>query len=132
MQSLHVEYGTLKNNLHVFNRILKKTIREAKIQYYDKLLEQYKSDIKKHGKIYQTSFVKWNTNRKTLDKIIVDYKIITDKVEICNDFFANICPKLATKIKPISNKIYDTFLKKRLSMSFDFTLMFWNTYLPYV
>ena len=30
-----VEYNTLKNNLHVFNCILKKTIREAKIQYYD-------------------------------------------------------------------------------------------------
>ena len=28
-----VEYNTLKNNLHVFNCILKKTIREAKIQY---------------------------------------------------------------------------------------------------
>ena len=42
------EYDTLKNNLHVFNRILKKTIHEAQIQYYDKLFEQYKSDIKKN------------------------------------------------------------------------------------
>ena len=60
----HVEYDTLKNNLHVFNRILKKTIREAKIQYYDKLFEQYKSDIKKHGKLYQTSFVNRTLNGK--------------------------------------------------------------------
>ena len=37
----HVEYDTFKNNLHVFNRIWKKTIREAKIQYYEKLFEQY-------------------------------------------------------------------------------------------
>ena len=41
------EYNTLKNNLHVFNCILEKTIREAKIQYYDKLFTQYKGDIKK-------------------------------------------------------------------------------------
>ena len=27
-------------------------------------------------------------------------------------FFANIGPKLANQIKPISNKNYDTFLKK--------------------
>ena len=60
----HVEYDTLKNNLHVFNRILKKTIREAKIQYNDKLFEQYKSDIKKHGKLYQTSFVNRTLNGK--------------------------------------------------------------------
>ena len=38
-----VEYNTLKNNLHVFNCILKKTIREAKIQYYDKLFTQLKA-----------------------------------------------------------------------------------------
>ena len=43
----HDKYNTLKNNLLVFNCILKKTIREAKIQYYDKLFSQYKSDIKK-------------------------------------------------------------------------------------
>ena len=41
-----VEYNTLKNNLHVFNCILK-NIREAKIQYYDKIFSQHKSDIKK-------------------------------------------------------------------------------------
>ena len=41
-----VEYITLKNNLHVFNCILKKTIPEAKIQYYNKLFAKYKGDIK--------------------------------------------------------------------------------------
>ena len=61
----NVEYDTLKNNLHVFNRILKKAIREAKIQYYDKLFEQHKSDIKKkHGKLYQTSSVNRTLNGK--------------------------------------------------------------------
>ena len=42
-----VEYNTLKNILHVFNCILKKTIRDAKIQYYSKLFTTYKCDIKK-------------------------------------------------------------------------------------
>ena len=43
----------------------------------------------------------------TLDKIIVDSKVIKDKEEICNkfnEFFANIGPKLATQTKPTSNK----------------------------
>ena len=86
----NVEYDTLKNNLHVFNRILKKAIREAKIQYYDKLFEQHKSDIKKTWQTISDIICKSNTKRKTLDKIIVDSKVITDKGEICdkfNDFF---------------------------------------------
>ena len=41
------EYNTLENNFHVFNCVLMKTIREAKIQYYDKIFSQHKSDIKK-------------------------------------------------------------------------------------
>ena len=55
--------------------------------------------------------------RKTLDKIIVDSKVNIEKEEICNKFnkfFANIGPKLATQIKPASNKTFDTFLKKRV------------------
>ena len=120
------EYHTLKNNLHVFNCILKKTIREAKIQYYDKLFSQYKNDIKKTWQTLSNIICKSNTKRKTLDKIIVDSKVIKDEKEICNkfnDFFANIGPKLATQIKPVSNKTYDTFLKRRVLMSFSFTLV---------
>ena len=131
----NVEYDTLKNNLHVFNRILKKAIREAKIQYYDKLFEQHRSDIKKTWQTISDIICKSNTKRKTLDKIIVDSKVIKDKREICdkfNDFFANIGPKLATQIKPISNKTYDTFLKKRLLMSFAFTLVAENDVLKHI
>ena len=131
----NVEYDALKNNLHVFNRILKKAIREAKIQYYDKLFEQHRSDIKKTWQTISDIICKSNTKRKTLDKIIVDSKVIKDKGEICdkfNDFFANIGPKLATQIKPISNKTYDTFLKKRLLMSFAFTLVAENDVLKHL
>ena len=94
-----VEYNTLKNNLHVFNCILKKTIPEAKIQYYDKLFTQYKGDIKKTWQTISVIICKSNIKRKTLDKIIVDSKVIKDKREICNkfnDFFAIIGPKLAS------------------------------------
>ena len=80
-----VEYNTLKNKLHVFN-CKKKTIREAKIQYYDKLFTQYKGDIKKTWQTISVIICKSNIKRKTLDKIIVDSKVITDKQEICNKF----------------------------------------------
>ena len=74
------EYNTLKNNLHVFNCILKKkTIREAKIKHYDKLFTQYKGDIKKTLQTISDIICKSNSKRKTLDKIIVDSKVIKDK-----------------------------------------------------
>ena len=80
------EYNTLRNNLHVFNCILKKTIREAKIHYYDKLFTQYKGDIKKTWQTISDIICKSNTKRKTLDKIIVNSKVIKDKEEMCNTF----------------------------------------------
>ena len=121
-----MEYNTLKNNLHVFNCILKKTIREAKIKYYNKLFTKYKGDIKKTWQTISDIICKLNGKRKTLHTIIVDSRVIKDKEEIrnkFNDFFANIGPKLANQIKPISNKTYDTFLKKRVLTSFSFTLV---------
>ena len=118
-----------------YSSILKKTIREAKIQYYDKLFSQYKSDIMKTWQTISDIICKSNKKRKTLDKIIVDSKIITNKEEICNEFnvfFANIGPKLATQIKPTWNKTYDTFLKKRVLMYFAFTLVGENDVLKYL
>ena len=62
------EYNTLKNNLHVFNCILKKTIREAKIKHYDKLFTQYKGDITKTRQTISDIICKSNTKRKNVRK----------------------------------------------------------------
>ena len=49
------EYPTLKHNISVFNKILKKAIRDAKNEYYSNLFEQYKNDIKKNMAKYFTN-----------------------------------------------------------------------------
>ena len=92
--------------------MLKKTIREAKIHCYDKLYTQYKGDIKLTLQTISDIIGKSNTKRNTLVKIIVNSKVIDDKEEICNtfnDYYANVGPKLANQIKPISNKSFDSF-----------------------
>ena len=99
------------------------------------LFTQYKGDIKKTWQTISDIICKSNTKRKVSDKTIVDSKVIKGKEEICgkfNEFFANIGPKLATQIKPTSNKTYDTFLKKRVLVSFDFTLVIENDVLKYL
>ena len=65
----------------------------------------------------------------------MDSKVIQGKEEICgkfNEFFANIGPKLATQIKPTSNKTYDTFLTKRVLVFFYFTLVTENDVLKHL
>ena len=67
-----VEYNTLKNNLHVFSCILKKIIREAKIQYHElyyELFTQYKCDIKKTWQPISVIICKSNIKRKHLTKL---------------------------------------------------------------
>ena len=40
------EYRSLKNNLHVFNCILKRTIRQSKLKYYEELFTNYQNETK--------------------------------------------------------------------------------------
>ena len=47
-------------------------------------------------------------------------------------FFANIGPKLASQIKPSSNKTYDTFLKRRVLTHFAFILVSENDVLKHL
>ena len=58
---------------------------------------------------------KSSSKRVELEKIIVDAKIITDKIEICNEFnkfFTKIGPKLADKINTENKKMFWKLLKK--------------------
>ena len=73
-----VEYYTLKNNLRVFNSILKRVIREAKINYYNDVFEKNKSNIKAIWKPISEIICKSSNQRKILDKIFVDSNAITD------------------------------------------------------
>ena len=65
------------------------TIRDTKIQY-DQSFIKYKGDIKKTWQTISDIICKSNTQRKTLDKIIVDSRVIKNKEEMYikhNHFF---------------------------------------------
>ena len=57
-------YSILKHNLGVFNSILKKAIREAKISYYNMMFEKYKYDIKNTWKTISEVLSKANRKKK--------------------------------------------------------------------
>ena len=114
----------------MFNSILKRTIREAKLKHYDDLFNQFRGDMKMTWKTISEIICKSNNKRKELDKIIDDSKIITDKEDMCkrfNEFFTNIGPKLAEKLDTENKKSFDSYLKKRVLSSFTFSLVDYNT-----
>ena len=119
------EYHPLKNNLRVFNSILKSTIRNAKIHNYNEVFEENKKNIKATWKYISEIICKSSNQRKMLNKIIVDSNIITDPKEICdqfNEFFVGIGPKLASNINTETKKSF-SFFTYRIITSFPFTLV---------
>ena len=101
MFSNSAEYYTLKNNLRVFNSILKRTIRNAKIHHYNEVFEENKKNVKATWKYISEIICKCSSQREMLNKIIVDSSMIADPTEICdrfNEFIVGIGPKLASNI----------------------------------
>ena len=80
------EYPTLKHNISVFNKILKKAIREAKNEYYTNLFEQYKNDIKKTWQNISRILNKSNETKNKIKKILVNGNITTNKATIAEAF----------------------------------------------
>ena len=80
------EHHALKSNIHVFNSILKRTIREAKLKHYENLFNQFRGDMTMTWKTIPEIICKSNNKRKELGKIIIDFKIITDKGDMCKRF----------------------------------------------
>ena len=120
------EHHILKNNLRFFNSILKRVIREAKINYYHEIFEKNKTNIKAIWKTISEIICKSRNKRKTLDKIIVDSSTITDPQEICNrfnEFFVGIGPEWANNINTENKDVFNAYITKRTLTSFTFTII---------
>ena len=119
------EHHTLKNNLRVFNSIVKRVICDAKTNYYHKIFEKNMKTIKAIWKTISEIICKSSNKRKTLDTIIEDPSIITDPQVICNrfnEFFGGIGQKLANNKKKENKDVFSAYITKRISISFTSTL----------
>ena len=119
-------YLTLKQNLGIYNGILKRLIREVKATYYHKLFETYKHDIKNTWKTISDILCKSSKNKNPIKEMKVEGKLSSNIKEICNgfnSFFVNIGPKLASEIKTSDKAHYSFYLKKAISSEFSFELV---------
>ena len=120
------EYISLKQNLSCINSILKRSIREAKMKFYDETFEKYKKDIKNTWKNISDILSKSSKKSNPIKQLKINNNIIKDSNRICNyfnDFFVNIGPNLALNIKPTKDIHLTSYLKKVVSTSFHFDLV---------
>lgn len=96
-----------------FRNKLNHLLRIAKRLYYERKLEETKSDIKATWKILNEIINKKHRKTKTNSKFIIDNKEISDPIEIADrfcDYFTNVGPNLARKIQPSSSTHLDYVL----------------------
>ena len=117
------EYLTLKTNLHTYNTILKTSIRNAKMKYYQSCFNRYKSDMRKTWGTINNILNKIKSKKKFPEYFIENGQAVKDKITIADKFnlyFTNIGPKLAKQINAAPNKSFRDYLTKNIRTTFQF------------
>ena len=117
-------YNTLKINLGTYNKILKTSIRSAKLQYYHKTFMKFKKDIK-HTWVTIKEIISQKRDKKKLpDFFKINDKNISDSQQIANHFnqyFNEIGPTLAKNITISDRTVtFEKFLPNLTPNRFNF------------
>ena len=118
-----LEHNILKNNLKVYNTMLKQIIRTATRTYYNAAFINSKYDIKNTWKTIN-GILSRNNNNKSLPPFFKDgEEIIKDEKEIANRFnscFTEVGPKLANSINYIGNMTHNSYMNRNCDTIFTF------------
>ena len=117
------KYETRRINFQTYNRILKSTIRYAKIKYYQNQFHLYKNDMRKTWSTINEIINKTKQKKEFPESFMLEGQSIYDKSVIANEFnnfFVNIGPNLADKISTPPNKSHKDYLKNNFSHDFAF------------
>ena len=118
-----VEFEARKINLRTYNVILNRNIYLAKKNHYHNLFDKYKRDIKKTWSTISTLLHK-KGKKITPEYIIKNGLVIKEPESIVNNFneyFANIGPNLAAKIKNCHGNSHKNYLRNPSLLKFSFT-----------
>ena len=118
------EFVRIKNDLCTYNRILKKTIRQAKLNFYNTVFEKCKTNPKETWKTIN-GIIKRKESTKFPDFINVNNEKITNKSIIMNKFvsyFDQIGMEMASTIKPADSfdSTYKNYLNSNIKTHFKF------------
>ena len=121
-------YATIKQNLIVYDQLLKESIREAKTINYNNEFNQNRTNMGKMWNTISEIIHKQENNHTSMKKNMLSRKYINDHTEIANtfnDFFINIGPNLTKNIiqKDQSNISYRKYINASILSSFNFQLI---------
>ena len=114
---------TLQTNLRTYRSILQRNIRLAKIAYYGEKFNKNVSNTKETWSTINQLLNKCKNKKEFPNYFTIDNAEIRNGTDIANNFntfFANIGPDLSEKISVQSDKNVNTFLKKKISLNFNF------------
>ena len=117
----NTEYLILRQNLTTYNRILKRTLRNAKVTYYKQKFANCQSDSRKTWSAIREVIHK-NKNINIPDTMNINNCEINDKTQIVNffnDYFAEIGQVMANKIKN-HDLSFSAYLNKHIDSRFTF------------
>ena len=117
-----LQYEELKTNLATYNNILKKTIREAKKQYYSNAFYNSRDDPKKTWKIISQVLRKGNTADDLPEYLEVNDRRVSgenDIINALNKHFATIGKSLAESVADATQN-FENFLVNQRDFRFEF------------
>jgi hypothetical protein len=115
----------LKINLSTYNKILKKTIRQAKSNYYYQTFENSRNDIRSTWRNINLILKGESQDENLPKKLVIDGTEVTAQEEIINSLnshFATVGEKIASSIEPCANTSLLNFLEEPPPSSFSFTV----------
>ena len=121
-----LSYVELQNRLSVYNKILRKTIHEAKYIYYNPQLEGSKTNVRKTWSTINEIISRAKNKKEGIKSIIKDGRQIRDLSQIIekfNEFFVNIGPNLSRNINCRTGTSFQTYLNRHILTSFHFKLI---------
>ena len=102
LNSCNELHGHISFNLKSYNKILKKLIRQARIQYYSDQFDRNKSNIRHTWSTIKEILNKCKDKKEFPAFFTIKDEHVTDKTDISNNFnsfFANIGTNLSNNIK---------------------------------
>ena len=118
------DYDIQKINLKTYNGIINKTIRHAKLLYYNKMFDKYKNDSRKSWKLIN-SLISSTKNKKELTSLfIINGETVTNEEQISkhfNTFFASIGSKQASTIPATTDNSFTQYLSHPVACRFSLT-----------
>ena len=118
-----IQYIAKKINLQTYNRILKRSIRLAKVKYFQHCFNKYKQDARKTWLTINTVLNRVDNKKEFPKYFIVDNNHIYDQDKVANEFnkfFVNIGPNLAERINTSSTQNFKDYLNATIDNSFQF------------